>query len=204
MLDAIVRNGLILTAKFMSGTSVRWVDCQPDRCQRVYFANHTSHLDPIVIWSALPPDVREVTRMVAAKDYWSQGRVRPYLSRKIFNALLIDRYKISFKNTPVKMMLDEMAQTYSIIIFPEGGRTTGETVLEFKSGIYYLAKKKPELELIPVYLDNMNRILPRGEILPVPMCSRVVFGPPIWIEQGEPKNLFLERAREAVIRLKDL
>jgi 1-acyl-sn-glycerol-3-phosphate acyltransferase len=204
VLDSIVRNFLILLVKFLSGVSVRWVDCQPDKCQRVYFANHTSHLDPVVIWSALPHDVRKVTRMVAAKDYWGKGRVRRYVGKKVFNALLIDRRDISFKNTPVQLMLEEMKETYSIIIFPEGGRTTGEKVLEFKSGLYYLAKKKPELELIPVYLDNMNRILPRGKVLPVPMCSRAVFGPPIWIEQGEPKNVFLERAREAVLRLKDL
>lgn len=204
MLAPIIRGVLILIAKFLSGASVRWVDCQPDRCQRVYFANHTSHLDSIVVWAALPPEVREVTRMVAAKDYWNKGPIRRYLSKEIFNALLIDRTNVSIRNTPVQLMIDEIGDNYSMIIFPEGGRSTGETIQEFKSGIYYLAKKKPELELIPVYLDNMNRILPRGEVLPVPMCSRIVFGPPIWIERGEPKNIFLERTREAIVKLKDL
>jgi len=204
MLTYIARNLLILTAKFLSGATVRWVDCQPDRCQRVYFANHTSHLDSIVIWSSLPPQVREVTRMVAAKDYWEAGKIRRYISKKLFNAMLIDRQNISIRRTPVVVMAEEMAEQYSIIIFPEGGRTNGDEVLEFKSGMYYLAKKRPDLEFIPVYLDNMNRILPRGNVLPVPMLSRVIFGPPLWIETGERKDVFLARARDAVLRLKNL
>ena len=204
MITYLIKNILIFTAKFLSGATVRWVDCQPDRCQRVYFANHTSHLDPIVIWTSLPPHVREVTRMVAAKDYWEGGLIRRYLAKNIFHAMLIDRHNISIKRTPVVVMAEEMADIYSIIIFPEGGRTAGENLLEFKSGMYHLAKKRPDLEFIPVYLDNMNRILPRGEVLPVPMLSRVVFGPPMWIETDERKDAFLERAREAVLRLKDM
>jgi len=204
VLTYITRCLLIVTAKFLSGVTVRWADCQPDRCQRVYFANHTSHLDPIVIWSSLPPQVREITRMVAAKDYWDSGPIRRYISKNVFNAMLIDRKNISIHRTPVVVMAEEMADQYSIIIFPEGGRSAGEEVLEFKSGMYHLAKKRPDLEFIPVYLDNMNRILPRGNVLPVPMLSRIVFGPPIWIETGEKRDTFLARAREAVLRLKDL
>lgn len=197
-----MRGAVILTAKFISGASVRWVDCQPEICQRIYFANHTSHLDPIVIWSMLPENVRDKTRLVAAKDYWSAGPIRRALAR-LFNAVLIDRRHISIKNTPVMILLEEMGNDYSIVIFPEGGRGNGEQINEFKSGIYYMAKKRPEIELVPVYLDNMNRILPRGMVLPVPMLSRVVFGPPIWIERGERKEAFLQRCREAVLKLKD-
>ena len=204
MLAYLVKNFLILLAKFLSGVTVRWFDCQPDTCQRVYFANHTSHLDPIVIWSSLPPQVREVTRMVAAKDYWAGGPIRRFISRQVFNTMLIDRQNISIHRTPVVVMAEEMGDRFSIIIFPEGGRNNGEELLAFKSGMYHLAKKRPDLEFIPVYLDNMNRILPRGNVLPVPMLSRIVFGPPIWIETGEKKDAFLARAREAVLRLKNL
>lgn len=189
-------------ARFISGASVRWVDSQPDVCQRVYFANHTSHLDVILVWSALPPHVRRLTRPVAAKDYWSRGMVRRKLTR-VFNALLIDRTEIKVHQSPVDLMLREVGRTHSLIIFPEGGRSSGEAVGEFKSGLYYLAKKRPEFELIPVYINNMNRILPRGEVLPVPLLSSLTFGPPIWLEAGEPKTDFLNRARDAVLRLKD-
>jgi 1-acyl-sn-glycerol-3-phosphate acyltransferase len=194
---------LALLARFLSGVSVRWVDCQPDTCQRVYFANHTSHLDALLIWAALPAEVRLVSRPVAAKDYWMRGRVRRYLAQRVFNALLIDRTEIKVHQSPVDLMLREMGQVFSLIVFPEGGRSAGVEVGEFKSGLYYLTKKRPELELVPVYLDNMNRILPRGAVFPVPLLSCVTFGPPIWLEAGEPKTQFLQRARESVLRLKE-
>jgi 1-acyl-sn-glycerol-3-phosphate acyltransferase len=199
----IMGAGLALLARLLSGASVRWIDSQPDTCQRVYFANHTSHLDAIVLWSALPPEVRALTRPVAAKDYWTAGRVRHYLATRVFNALLIDRTEIKVHQSPVDVMIREIGHRYSLIVFPEGGRTSGDEVGEFKSGLYYLCKKRPDLEMIPVYIDNMNRILPRGEVLPVPLLSSISFGSPIWLEAGEPKVDFLRRAREAVLRLKE-
>lgn len=194
---------LTLLARFLSGSTVRWVECQPDTCQRVYFANHTSHLDALVLWSSLPRQVRALTRPVAAKDYWERGIIRPHIART-FNALLIDRQNIKVHRSPVEMMLKEIGDKYSLIVFPEGSRNTEEEMGEFKSGLYYLGKKRPDLELVPVYIDNLNRVLPRGEFLPVPLLSSITVGPPIWLERGEPKDQFLKRAREAVRRLKDV
>lgn len=194
---------LTVAARVLSGASVRWIDCQPDTCQRVYFANHTSHLDMILVWSALPYEVRTLTRPVAAKDYWERGAIRRYMART-FNALLVDRKEIKVHQSPVDLMLREIGTTHSLIIFPEGGRTSGEEVGEFKSGLYYLSKKRPDLELVPVHIDNMNRVLPRGEFLPVPLLSCISFGPPMWLEVGESKVDFLSRARHAVQRLKEV
>ncbi len=195
-------NLLALIARLLSGASVRWVDCQPDACQRVYFANHTSHLDAVVLWSSLPLHVRALTRPVAAKDYWERGRVRQYMA-KLFNAILIDRREIKIHQSPVDLMLREIGDKYSLIVFPEGGRSSGEEIGEFKSGLYYLCKKRPDLELIPVHIENLNRVLPRGEFLPVPLLSCITFGAPMWLEAGEPKQAFLERARDAVRKLKE-
>lgn len=194
---------LAFIAKLISGVSVRWVDSQPDTCQRVYFANHTSHLDPILIWSSLPGFVRSLTRPVAAKDYWIRGAVRRYLAQQ-FNALLIDRQDIKVHQSPVDLMIREIGDKYSLIVFPEGSRNTDAEMKEFKSGLYYLSKKRPDLELIPVYIENLNRVLPRGEFLPVPLLSRITFGPPIWLEAGETKVDFLNRARQSIRRLKDI
>jgi 1-acyl-sn-glycerol-3-phosphate acyltransferase len=129
--------------------------------------------------------------------------VRRSIARS-FNVLLIDRKKVKVHRSPVEMMIREMGKEYSLIVFPEGGRTTGEEMGEFKSGLYYLSKKRPDLELVPVYMDNLNRVLPRGEVLPVPLLSCITIGPPMWLEQGEPKAEFLARAREAIRRLKDV
>lgn len=202
-LCALTGKTIILLARFFSGYTVRWVDCQPETCQRVYFANHTSHLDAVVLWSALPQEIRALTRPVAAKDYWGKSRWKQFLA-KSFNAMLIDRKEIKVHQSPVDLMVREMGDIYSLIVFPEGGRAEDGTMGEFKSGIYYLAKKRPDLELVPVYMENLNRILPRGEFMPVPLLSSITIGHPIWLEAGEPKADFLNRAREAVRALKDV
>lgn len=192
---------LAALAKVLSGATVRWVDCEPDTVQRVYFANHTSHLDSIVLWTSLPKSIRAVTRPVAAADYWNGGPIRRYLA-STFNALLIDRKKVKVRNTPIDIMIREIGFTDSLIVFPEGGRNLSGELGEFKSGLFYLAKKRPDLELLPVYIDNLNRVMPKGEFLPVPLLSCISIGAPIWLESGEKKNEFLQRAREAVLRLK--
>jgi len=194
---------LAAIAKLLSGATVRWHECQPDTCQRVYFANHTSHLDALVLWASLPGEIRNLTRPVAAKDYWSKTRLRRYMAQ-CFHAILIDREEIKVHQSPVDVMIREIGKTYSLIVFPEGRRNPGEEMEEFKSGLYYLSKKRPDLELVPVYIDNLNRVLPRGEFLPVPLLSCITIGPPIWLEPNESKAEFLKRAREAVRRLKDV
>jgi 1-acyl-sn-glycerol-3-phosphate acyltransferase len=186
----------------LCGASVRWIDCQPDTCQRVYFANHTSHLDALILWASLPAPLRNLTRPVAARDYWERDPLRRYVASSL-NALLIDRENIKVHQSPVDLMIREIGDVYSLIVFPEGHRNTREEMGPFKSGLYYLGKKRPDLELVPVYIDNVNRVLPRGEFLPVPLLSCITIGPPIWLEQGEPKAEFLNRARESVQRLRD-
>jgi len=192
---------LALIAKLLSGATVRWVECEPDTCQRVYFANHTSHLDALVLWASLPKTIRSLTRPVAAADYWNKGPVRRYMA-SVFNALLIDRKKIKVHNSPVDMMIREIGNQYSLIVFPEGGRNVSGEMLTFKSGLYHLARKRPDLELVPVHIDNLNRVMPKGEFLPVPLLSCISIGAPIFLESHENKNEFLTRAREAVLKMR--
>ncbi len=193
---------LVMLAKVLSGATVRWVDCEPDTCQRVYFANHTSHLDALVLWASLPKPIRALTRPVAAADYWEGGPVRRYMA-KSFNALLIDRTKIKVHNSPIDMMIRSIGDTESLIVFPEGGRNHQPEMKPFKSGLFYLAKKRPDLELVPVYIDNLNRVMPKGQFLPVPLLSCISIGAPMWLESGEKKVSFLKRARQAVLDMKD-
>ena len=205
LFNLFAKKFLIVLTRIVSGATVLWYESQPDEtCQRVYFANHTSHLDALVIWASLPTPVRDKTRMVAAKDYWDANPIRRHISRKLLNAVLIDRETVTLKNTPIQVMVDEMKNEYSLILFPEGGRSQDGTFGEFKSGLYYLCKRRPDLELIPIYLNNLNSILPRGKTLPVPMLSRVIFGPPLWLEMNERKESFLDRARNAILKLKQL
>ena len=98
---------LVAAAKLISGYTVRWKDAMPDTCQRIYFANHTSHLDGLVLWAGLPPHLRQLTRPVAAKDYWEKGWLRRHVA-SAFNALLIDRREVKVHQSPVDLMIREM------------------------------------------------------------------------------------------------
>ncbi len=191
---------LIGTTRLLCGPQARWVDCQPSTRQRIYFANHCSHLDAVVLWSCLPPPVRRLTRPVAALDYWGGGGLRGFLAREVFRSILVDRSGAD-PRAVVDHLAESMGQTDSIILFPEGTRGTGEELAPFKSGLYYLSRKRPEVELVPVFMQNLNRILPKGEILPVPLFSSVSFGSPLRAEDSESKAEFLDRAREALLRL---
>lgn len=197
--------GLVVTAiKLISGANVRWAGCLPEPRLRVYFANHTSHLDAAVVWAALPAELRRLTRPVAARDYWIKGRLRPYLAAHIFNALLIEREKISAHDSPIDHLVAALEQGFSLLIFPEGTRSLDGEIGAFKSGLYHLAKRRPDVELVPVLMDNLNRILPKGEFLAVPLLSSVSFGGPLQLNDGESKPAFLERARAAVVNLRNV
>jgi 1-acyl-sn-glycerol-3-phosphate acyltransferase len=188
--------------RVLSGLRARWVGADPVNCQRVYFANHTSNLDAAVLWASLPPSLREKTRPVAAKDYWTATALRRWLANDVFRALLIERRKVTQENNPLREMLAVLDAGDSLIIFPEGGRFSGPEPQVFKGGLFHLAKDRPQVELVPVYLENLNRILPKGEILPVPLLGSITVGTPIRLEPGEQKTAFLDRAREAVWSLR--
>ncbi len=173
----------------------------PDaHCSRpvVYFANHTSHLDFPLVWAALDPRIRAVTRPVAAADYWGRSRSRRILALGVFNAILIDRGHVSRRNHPVKLLADAVAHGQSLIVFPEGTRSSDARIRPFKSGLFYLTKALPDTLFIPVYIDNLNRILPKGEFIPVPMMSSITFGLPMEAHAGEHRNAFLARALNAL------
>jgi 1-acyl-sn-glycerol-3-phosphate acyltransferase len=203
---------LAAVGRGISGVQVQWAGCKPDERQRIYFANHSSHLDFVVLWSALPSGIRAKTRPIAAKDYWEQTPLRRYLANNVFHAVFLERATASKAKSPDephfvgRHLIDEMADAlgteYSLILFPEGTRGTGEKVGPFRSGLYHLALRRPDVELVPAYLENLNRILPKGEFLPVPMLSLLTFGKPLQLEPEEHKDAFLERAHEAVSSLR--
>jgi 1-acyl-sn-glycerol-3-phosphate acyltransferase len=203
---------LAAVARFISGVQVQWAGCEPSTKQRIYFANHTSHLDFIVLWSALPSEIRARTRPIAARDYWQGTPLRQYLAAKVFKAVLVERgVNPKGKNQEEarftgRSLIEEMAGALgsedSLILFPEGTRGSGEKVETFRGGLYHLALRRPDVELVPAYLENLNRILPKGEYVPVPMLSLLTFGKPIQVLRKEDKDQFLERAREAVSSLR--
>jgi 1-acyl-sn-glycerol-3-phosphate acyltransferase len=197
-------------ARGISGVHVTWAGCRPENRQRIYFANHTSHLDFVVLWSALPPRVRARTHPVAARDYWQRG-IRAYLAKEVFHAVFVDRAargngartatSLDIARRVIEDLAAALGESDSLIIFPEGTRGTGDCIGPFRSGIYHLARMRPDVELVPAYLENLSRILPKGELLPVPLLSRLTFGEPMRVDPAETKETFLNRAHAALVSL---
>ena len=198
---------LAAVVRLATGVQVRWQAGAERSGPRIYFANHTSHLDAVVLWGVLPAPLRARTRPVAGRDYWEHGPLRRYLARRAFRAVLVDRNPSGGdKQAAAEATIDALAEAVrngdSLIVFPEGTRGGGDDVGPFKSGLYHLALRTREAELVPAYLENLNRILPKGEVLPVPVLGSVTFGPPLALLDGEEKAPFLERARAAVRKLR--
>jgi 1-acyl-sn-glycerol-3-phosphate acyltransferase len=191
--------------RLVTGAQARWEGVEPfasdgSPLRRIYFANHTSNLDAPVIWASLPKAIRDRTRPVAARDYWEGGPFRRFLAEKVFRAVLIERKKVTAHSNPLEAMEAALDAGDSLILFPEGTRQGDEDggVHDFKPGLWHLARKHPDVELVPVYLENLNRILPKGDFLLVPLLAAVTFGSPLRREEGEEKSAFLERAKHCV------
>lgn len=191
-------------AKLTTGATPRWTAPPPDldAGRVIFFANHTSHLDLLVIMACLPPGMRRRTRPVAAVDYWSTTPARRFLAQRVFNALLIERKKVTRSSNPLVPMIEAIDAGSSLVLFPEGTRGEGGEMGEFHSGMYHIASRRPDVRLVPVYIDNANRVLPRGELLPVPLIVSVSFGEAMAVADGERKAAFLQRARAALEQLR--
>lgn len=167
----------------------------------IFYSNHSSHLDFLSIWATLPKPVRLKTRPVAGKDYWGNDPFRRYFSSNIFNALLIDRKNVSRKTNPLEPMLTALDNHNNLIVFPEGTRSLDGQVGDFKSGIFHIARGRPAIPLIPIYLQNMCRILPKGGFLPLPIIGGIKIGLPLFLQEGEKRGAFLLRAKEELMKL---
>lgn len=188
---------LVIVVKALVGASPRWIGSNPSGKQRIYFSNHTSHIDAVAIWSAIPSQFRRRTRPVAAADYWDGGALRRYAALKALNAVLVWRNR-EVAGDPLAPIEEALSQGDSLIFFPEGTRRAQRLPSEFKSGLYHLAQHFPDVELIPVYLENLHRIMPKGTHLPVPLVCTVRFGAPVVRVADEDKQAFLMRAKAAV------
>ncbi|MDX1368652.1 lysophospholipid acyltransferase family protein [Pseudomonas sp.] len=201
MLASLTAFVITSAARLLTGARALWLGCTPQPVQRLYYANHSSHGDFVLLWASLPPELRRSTRPVAGADYWQRDGVRRYLIDKVFNGVLIDRERATPEANPLQPMLDALDQGDSLILFPEGTRNLEDGLLPFKSGLYHLTRLRPEVELVPVWIANLNRVMPKGRALPLPLLCTLSFGAALEPIKGEGKDAFLERARNALLAL---
>ena len=248
MLAKLMGLFLLGLIRLLTGAQARWYGCPPKAEQRIYFANHQSHADIVMIWAALPQELRSITRPIAAKDYWTKTPFRQWITTSVFNAIYVDRQSgktsgvsgmapadavtaspsstAELPTAPVaesalalspQAMIDKLPADDplsplvralqngdSIVIFPEGTRGSADDPQPFKSGLFKMSQMFPQVVLVPAWINNVQRVMPKGEVVPVPILCSVTFGAPIQIEQGEERRPFLDRARLAVMALRDV
>ncbi len=245
MLAKLMGLFLLGLVRFLTGAQARWYGCPPKAEQRIYFANHQSHADIVMIWAALPEELRSITRPIAAKDYWTKTPLRQWITTAVFNAVYVDRLAGPApgvpapaplaseaggappggpdpvpaaapartpealraalpENDPLAPLVRALESGDSIVIFPEGTRGHGDDPQPFKSGLYKLAQMFPQVVLVPAWIHNIQRVMPKGEVVPVPILCSVTFGTPIQLQPGEERRPFLDRARQAVVALREV
>jgi 1-acyl-sn-glycerol-3-phosphate acyltransferase len=192
---------LAFVARLITGAQGHWKGCPPEALQRIYFANHQSHLDWVLIWAALPGELRARTRPIAARDYWTASPFKHWLTREVFNAVYVSRQRTDDQD-PLEPLIHALQAGDSLVIFPEGTRNQTGVPQAFKSGLFHLAEAFPQVQLVPAWIDNVQRVMPKGEVVPVPILCTVTFGAPLSLQDGEDKRDFLDRARDAVVALR--
>ncbi len=191
-----------LFVRFLTAVRADWKGIEPIPKQRVYFANHTSNGDMPMIWAVLPPTLRRSVRPVAAADYWLKNPIRAFVGPEVFNCVLVDR-RPEVKDKPMDKIVAALDEGASLIIFPEGGRNmTEDPLLPFKAGLYNMGLARPEIDLVPAWIANLNTIMPKGEVIPLPLICTVTFGAPIHVQDGESKDAFLARASKSLADLR--
>ena len=203
MLAKLMSYFLLGLVRLLTGSQARWHGCPPKAEQRIYFANHQSHADLVMIWAALPKELRSRTRPIAAKDYWTRTPFKQWITTAVFNAIYVERERTDDQD-PLQPLYDALESGDSIILFPEGTRGYADEPQPFKSGLYNLALKYPDVVLVPAWINNIQRVMPKGEVVPVPVLCSVTFGVPIQLDESEERRAFLDRARQAVIALRDV
>jgi 1-acyl-sn-glycerol-3-phosphate acyltransferase len=188
-------------ARLITGAQGHWYGSPPKAEQRIYFANHQSHFDWVLIWAALPRDLRAITRPIAARDYWTSSPLKHWITREIFNAVYVSRQRTDDED-PLEPLMEALRNGDSLVIFPEGTRGNKGDPAAFKAGLFHLAEAFPDVQLIPAWIDNVQRVMPKGEVVPVPILCSVTFGAPLALHRDEDKRAFLERARNAVLKLR--
>ncbi|PZM07609.1 lysophospholipid acyltransferase family protein [Rhizobium tubonense] len=193
---------IVLFARAITAVRAIWPEDGLPRNQCIYFANHSSHGDFILVWAVLPPRLRQRARPVAGAEYWLKTGLNRFIGRDVFDAVLIERDRDARTSDPIVQMADAIDGGSSLILFPEGTRNqTDKPLLPFKSGLYHLAKARPEIAMVPVWIDNLNRVMPKGEFVPIPLICTVTFGSGLHIAPDESKDEFIARSEAALLAL---
>jgi 1-acyl-sn-glycerol-3-phosphate acyltransferase len=167
----------------------------------ILIANHSSHLDTVAVLSLFPLSRLRRIRPCAAADYFERTRLISFLSRTFFNVLPIERTNVHREDHPVQRMREALERGESLLLFPEGTRGASKAIAPFKSGVARLVEQAEHVPVVPVYLANLGRALPKGEFVPVPFFCEVRIGAPLALAGSREE--ILAALRHAIEALRD-
>jgi 1-acyl-sn-glycerol-3-phosphate acyltransferase len=166
----------------------------------IFAPNHHSHLDTGLMIRAVPAAWRHHLVVAAAADYFFDKHWKAAMSALALNAIPIDREVTGRKSADlIRGLIDD---GYSLVIYPEGGRSPDGWGQSFKGGAAYLSSRSGA-PVVPVFIDGTGAIYGKGMTRPKPGRTRVVFGAPLRPADGESTRRFNARIEQAVTVLGD-
>ena len=197
ILDYVVRPAVLAVASpRMDGTE----RLDPVEAPAIFAANHHSHLDTGLLLSTLPERFRRKMAVAAAADYFFSSPAKGHFNALLFGAVPVERLKLNRRSGDLCAGL--LAEGWSLLIFPEGGRSPDGWGQEFRGGAAYLALRTGR-PLVPVHLGGTGQLWPRGQRLPRTGKATVTIGSPLVPEEGESARRLGVRLEAAVGLLAD-
>ena len=181
------------------GMNLRGREKLPSDGPAIIVANHNSHLDTLTLLALFP--LRELPRLrpVAAADYFLQNKFLAWFALKIMGIIPLRRGGVS-KN-PLADLEAALDRGDILILFPEGSRGEPEQRAEFKRGVAFLAKSRPNTPIHPVFMHGFGKALPKGSLILVPFNCDVVAGDAFEFEGSVAT--FMERLDQEMDALED-
>jgi len=204
LLEAVLRPTAAAVARPRREGLDRLEDLKPtgdEPLQPVIFcANHHSHVDTPVVLTSLPEPWRYQVFVGAASDYFFRTRATSAAAALVLNAIPIERATVTRRSADLAAQLID--DGWSMLIFPEGGRSPDGWGQDFRGGAAYLARRTGA-PVVPVHLAGTDRILPKGAKRLKPGPVTVTFGDPLRAGEGEDTRRLAARIEAAVAALAD-
>ena len=170
--------------------------------QFILIANHNSHMDTMALMSAIPSRFIHRVHPIAARDFFGGSLFSRILMRYLVNATLIRRDREDPERDPIDDMDKMLKKQRSLILYPEGSRGIPGKMSNFKRGLGYLVQRNPNINVIPVYLENIYKTLPKGKKLILPYNCSIKFGQPIKFDSLEMEDI-LKTAEKEILKIKE-